>query len=63
MAQDEKKQQRVQELDAAQGKLANLIQTLKENPSLTDEEIAGLEGGTASGTVNNSSCPTTNYIC
>jgi hypothetical protein len=45
MSQQEKNQKKIQELEAAKSKLTTLIEKLKANPSLSDEEISKIEGG------------------
>ena len=66
MSQQEENQKKVQELETAKNKLSDLIDKLKENPSLTEDEIAALEGGgiheeIATEPATNGSCP--NYVC
>jgi hypothetical protein len=62
MSQEEKNQKKIQELESAKTKLSGLIEKLQENPSLSDDEIAGIAGGVlpdsentnGSGCINNS---------
>ena len=51
--QQEKNQVRLQELETAKSKLETLIKKLRENPSLTDEEISEVEGGSLQDTGSN----------
>jgi len=55
MSQTEKNQQKIQELEAAKTKLAVLIEKLKANPSLSDEEISKIEGGSFDDTIDQDS--------
>ncbi len=64
MSTKEEREEKIQDLEAAKDKLSNLISKLKENPSLTDEELNELEGGTGSQTnINCPNCPTNAYKC
>ncbi len=45
MSQEEKKSTKVEELEKAKNKLSILIDALKENPSLSEEEISKIAGG------------------
>jgi hypothetical protein len=60
MSQEEKNQKKIQELESAKTKLSGLIEKLQENPSLSDDEIAGIAGGVLPGggeeTINGSGC-------
>ena len=63
--QEELNQTKIQEMETAKGKLSDLIDKLKENPSLSEDEINEIAGGAAAATLHdantNGSCP--NYVC
>lgn len=63
--QEELNQKKIQEMESAKSKLSDLIDKLKENPSLSEEEIDELAGGNAAPVkgdpATNGSCP--NYVC
>ena len=51
-------------METAKGKLSDLIDKLKENPALSEEEIDELAGGSVPvSEPSNGSCPVTNYVC
>lgn len=49
-SQEEQNQKKIEELEAAKGKLSGLIEKLKENPALSEDEIAEIAGGQSSTT-------------
>jgi hypothetical protein len=63
MSQQEKNQKKIQELEAAKSKLSTLIEKLKANPSLSDEEISKIEGGASSGLPGESTSDQNCGIC
>lgn len=62
MSTKDEREEKIQDLEAAQSKLSSLITQLKENPSLTDEELNELEGGTGSQS-NSTACNVNVYRC
>ncbi len=52
MSQQEKNKKRIEELEAAKSKLTALIDKLKQNPSLSEDELSELSGGTNVGCAN-----------
>ena len=48
LTKQEKQQQRIQNYENAKSKLDSLIQSAKENSSLSEEELESLAGGVAS---------------
>ena len=56
LLQEEKNLKKIQELEAAKDKLSDLINKLKENPTMSDEELEEISGGSNTLSVNCGTC-------